>query len=905
MRSLLGTSRAAFEPLQRSGHARAMRSRSAALASAAPAPLPPEPSQFVNAYWAGPVIVALARNAKGELFKKEVKSEYVSFIRAEDATPQIVGALRQSRHVVGLRTEGKWLRIRWVARDVAMRAAAAEGWFAGKKIKVYEADLDPVRRWATDAKIEIARPRRGYIDIETDSRLPFARKEEARILSWSLVTEDGLGQAVVLEEDTDATERDLLRAFWKALDHVDQVLAWNGDRFDFPMLRARSERVGLAVETRRWLWLDHMVLFQRFNASASESGEEKQSMALGAVAKAVLGEGEDKLVKLGELGGPSTWGMWSAGGEERERLRLYNLDDALKMRAIEAKTGYVELLFTTCQSTHTFPDSRGIQPTQQLEGFLLRLGQSEGRDMHFPTHHFAEGERDQFRGAFVMEPKKRGVLRDVHVGDFARLYPSIILSWNMSPETWRPDVRLRENPMHRPSYLSHLPLKTYPLPEGHNVAAITEHVFVNEPEGILPAALSEMLRLRVYWDKVKARSSPGTPEWQEAARRSAAYKIAANSFFGVVGSPFSRFFERAVGESITQCGVWLIEETIKAAEARRWKVIYGDTDSLFVTGCSREEFLAFTEWCNAELYPRLLREQGCSRNFVKLEYEKAYSVLVLVGKKRYAARYLHFKGKEADEHSKPEIKGLEYKRGDALRFARQFQRELIELLLTGEAMAEQAVELCERWKQRVLFEPLELGDVVQAKRLSKSIREYSLGAKLLKDGKTQAGLPAHVEVAKVLRDRGRDVGAGVRIEYLVTDGSCSPMRCCPAEDWETLDVGPAGTLPTIADAPPGQPALDRHYLWETLVYPPSQRVLEACFPAGPWKQFERTRPPKLRGRAARELGLPGLDMGAKEKSPQKGSQELKTKMLDGVAVMPGAVRAGKPGPRATGQKSLW
>ena len=70
--------------------------------------------------------------------------------------------------------------------------------------------------------------------------------------------------------------------------------------------------------------------------------------------------------------------------------------------------------------------------------------------------------------------------------------------------------------------------------------------------------------------------------------------------------------------------------------------------------------------------------------------------------------------------------------------------------------------------------------------------------------------------------------------------------------------------------------------------------LEACFPAGPWKQFERTRPPKLRGRAARELGLPGLDMGAKEKSPQGPAKAL-----------PAAVKARAPAPRATGQKTLF
>lgn len=792
---------------------------------------------ITNVYWACTALVVVERDGAGAVKRTTVPAEYVSFIRGEDATKPVLDALRSSRFVLGICDEpGGWVRIRWLSRDAAKRAAAPGGWFDRAKIRVYEADVDPVRRFLTESGVEIAKPRRVYLDFEADNRVRFSEMARMRILAWSLVAEDGsYERAEVLAEESDAAERAMLVELWKALGAYDQVVSWNGDRFDFVLLGLRTERLGIAVEPRRLLWLDHMRVYERMNVSASESGDEKQSLALQAVATTLLGAEEgEKLVHLGELGGPTSYGMWSAGGEQRERLREYCLDDSRKMRRIEEKTGYLALLQSIAEVTHTLPDSRCVNPTRYVEGYLMRLGRE--RQMKFATWNPPEkrdeseeggeaGEKhDQFKGAFVIGPTKKGLMRDVHVADFSRLYPSIIISWNISPETWRPDVVLVESAMGRPSYLAHLPLRRFPLPEGHCAAPLTERAFVNEPQGVLALAVAEMLRLRAFWDDKKKSAPPGTAEWKEADRRSSAYKIAANAFFGVVGSPWSRFFVREVAEAISQAGSWLIQETIRAAEERGWRVVYGDTDSLFVFGCTEGEFSSFVEWCNAELYPRLLREKGCARAMVKLAYEKAFKILVLVRSKGYAGSYSHFKGKRATADSKPEIKGLEYKRGDSVRLARRMQQEVIELLLQGHDKADVFEQLVERWRRRVLDEALELDDVQMSKRLSKPIREYKQEKK--KDG-TLSARPPHVEVAAMLKERGQDVSSGVRIPFFIVDGSGSPAKYAPAEDWK------------------GE--VDRFAIWEDYVYPPTLRVLEACFPAVQWSRWARVRPAKIRG----------------------------------------------------------
>ncbi len=474
-----------------------------------------------------------------------------------------------------------------------------------------------------------------------------------------------------------------------------------------------------------------------------------------------------------------------------------------------------------------------MNPTKFVEGFLLRLGAQKGH--RFASRVFLPNEVDengvplkreqktQYEGAFCLEPTQLGIIRDVHVCDFARLYPSIAMTWNMSPETLRSDVILEES--NRPTYLAHLPAKVRPIPEGC-CASSTNVVFDNEPPGLLALGVAEMLRLRAAWDKKKAAATPGTEEAQEAARRSAAYKIAANAFYGVIGSPFSRFFVRDVAESIAQTGVWLIHQTMKAIEGRGWRTMYADTDSAFVLGPTEAEFSRFVEWCNVELYPPIVKARGCTRNHISIAYEKAFALLVMVGKKRYAAKLLHFKGSRATAESKPEIKGLEYKRGDTHKLGRDLQERVLLLMLSGCTDLAEYVTLIEEMRGYVLTGSPTRDEVVRSKKLGKSLREYRREKK--KDG-TDSRLDPHVEVALVLQKQGKDVGQGVRIEYVAVDTYSDPPVYIPADEWK-----------------PGDP-FDRFHMWEVSVYAPTLRVLEVAFPSGEWSRWERARPKAQRG----------------------------------------------------------
>lgn len=749
------------------------------------------------------------RRADGTVTK--VRAEYAMFVRAAQVSPDVATMLRGASSISAVVPEGEWLRI--VVRDHEARRSLSSKHernpFMARGIDVFEADVDPVTRAMIDHDVRVVRGRSVYLDIETDPRPTFAFKERMRVLSWVLI-DGATGEIVgehVLAADTDDAERACLKELWEKLQPYDRVLSWSGDDFDFPVVQARTELQRVpGVDYRRWLWLDHLAAYRKMN-TAAESGDEKQSMSLQAVSMSVLKEGKN------DFDARKTWDVWNSGPEGRQRLLEYNRQDVRLMWRIEQASGYVELFDTVCTTTGVFGDTRGLQPTRQVDSFMLRLAKVRGE--HFPTKRFYEGN-SHYEGAYVMQPKAKGILRNVHVADFASLYPSIMLTWNISPDTKVSSEAEARADLER---------------ERVCISPLTKVRFDVTRKGLLPQALTQLLALRAKSNDLKASLPPGTPEWKEADRESTAYKVVANSFYGVVGSTSSRFFDPKVGESVSLGGVWLIKRTIAEAEARGMDVIYADTDSLFVRGCTETDFAAFVQWCNATLYPGILAECGCVENHVKLAYEKAFDRIVFAGKKRYAGRFIHFKGKRATKDSKPEIKGFEFKRGDTALLARRMQERIINMLMDGEENPDAYRGVLDMHRDRVVSGDLEPREVIIAKALSKPLHEYAV--RLKNDGQPQAE-PPHIQIARQMKQRGEEVGPRTRIEYVVVDGGGDTLRVAPAAEYEAGLVEP-----------------DRYYLWENLVYPPSQRVLEAAFPDGEdWAfGYEKVRPPKAPRRA--------------------------------------------------------
>src|SRR2546426_11462933 len=177
----------------------------------------------------------------------------------------------------------------------------------------------------------------------------------------------------------------------------------------------------------------------------------------------------------------------------------------------------------------------------------LYLGKLRSRGRVAPSvRATAEADGAGIVGGLVLDSVP-GLYRNILVFDFKSLYPSLIRTFNIDPLTFvagdsQTDV-----------------LRT---PGGA--------AFRRDETGILPDLVG-----RLAEERAQARRAGD----QVASQ---AIKILMNSLFGVLGSPASRLFSPAVANAITTAGQHVIRLAAEAARRRGHRVIYRDTDSLFV-----------------------------------------------------------------------------------------------------------------------------------------------------------------------------------------------------------------------------------------------------------------------------------------------------------------------------------
>jgi len=404
-------------------------------------------------------------------------------------------------------------------------------------------------------------------------------------------------------------------------------------------------------------------------------------------------------------------------------------------------------------------------------------------------------------------------MRTVHVCDFKSLYPTVIRTWNLGAETKGIRGCLSANGIE----------------------------FGIDVESMLAECCRDFMDLRDHFKKEVNKFPPGSPEWKAASRKSKAYKIANNSVYGVGGCVYSRIYDVQIVEAITLGAQLLLKATRDAAIARGMVPVAGDTDSLFIGNCSVEEFDSFVKWCNAELYPEILRKHRCNPEFacIELAYEKCYKRLIVPqgndgdpASKRYAGSFLHAAGKEAlpvcpyggvfdkKKHSKPEVKGLEYMRGDSIKYARRMQYEAIMRILAGDPKdpdKEVSGDDLEAWvcAKRTEF----FSEKIEAEQIVKS-----MGISIALDAYKTSG--PHVRIAREMEANGEDVGEGTRIAYITTNGAVSPTAVISVDEFDGTNF-------------------DRHHYWQKSIYPATLRVLAGAFPQKNWQRWVGRRPKRV------------------------------------------------------------
>jgi DNA polymerase elongation subunit (family B) len=170
-----------------------------------------------------------------------------------------------------------------------------------------------------------------------------------------------------------------------------------------------------------------------------------------------------------------------------------------------------------------------------------------------------------------------------------------------------------------------------------------------------------------------------------------ALKVIANSTYGLLGASTSQVRCKRVAACVTAAGRQVIGRARAFFEREGWSVVYGDTDSLFVSRPAvrpetgevlhgAEALRLAIDWVkrtaadfNATLPPPL-----------NLEYEKGYKEFIVVMKKMYAGTLVV----DADDEPKLSYKGLQVTRRDSTPFVQGVQRGVLDSLLKRKDVAE-------------------------------------------------------------------------------------------------------------------------------------------------------------------------------------------------------------------------
>ncbi|WP_404973122.1 DNA polymerase II [Vibrio campbellii] len=276
---------------------------------------------------------------------------------------------------------------------------------------------------------------------------------------------------------------------------------------------------------------------------------------------------------------------------------------------------------------------------------------------------------------------------------------------------------------------------------------------------------------------------------------SQAIKIIMNSFYGVLGSSGCRFFDTRLASSITMRGHEIMKQTKVLIEDKGYQVIYGDTDSTFVSlngtysqadadKIGNELVDYINQWWNDHL-----RSEYNLNSILELEYETHYRKFLMPtirgaetgSKKRYAG--LIGEG----EQERIIFKGLESARTDWTPLAQRFQNTLYQMIFHGEDPSDYVREMVEKTNNGEFDDQL-----VYQKRLRRKLHEY------------QKNIPPQVRAARLADDINAKLGRPLqyqnrgRIEYLITVNGPEPheYRNSPIDYQHYVDK----QLKPVADA---------------------------------------------------------------------------------------------------------
>ena len=408
-----------------------------------------------------------------------------------------------------------------------------------------------------------------------------------------------------------SNEEDLLSAFINKWSEIAPTIitGWNIDGFDVPYLYTRLKRILGDYEAKRLSPLGIVKYYERrgryFIAGVSSldyiamykkfTYTNLPSYTLDAVARHELSKGKIKYDgSLDQL-----------KKDDPEKFVEYSFVDTKLVVGIDQKMNFIDLVQGIAHKGHV-PYEDVFFSSRWIEGAMLTY---MGRHNLVAPNKNPENRKymhseDKFSGAYVKNPQvgRHEWLYDL---DFTSLYPSIVMTLNISPETkigkidgWNAERHLNNKDWkYEGKFLGDAIQVT-----GEELAKILKEkglaisangvMYRVDKKGIIPQILEEWFKEKENFDKLQTQyGNKGDKEKEKyyGQRRTIA-KVMLNSVYGVLGLPVFRFYDIDNAEAVTTTGVNLILYTEKmgnyyynqvTGEKDKDYCIYIDTDSVF------------------------------------------------------------------------------------------------------------------------------------------------------------------------------------------------------------------------------------------------------------------------------------------------------------------------------------
>jgi len=596
--------------------------------------------------------------------------------------------------------------------------------------------------------------RRVAVDIEVATealdRIPDPSAARNQVICVSLAGSDGLKRVLLLRrvgveegtkppglpddvlldyfEDELALIKELLKYF------VDYpiVLTFNGDNFDLHYLWRRAQVLGMRKEEipiimgREIALLPigvHIDLYKFFHNHAIQIyafGNSYREITLDAVATACLNMGKIQIERtVSELSYLDLASYCFRDSFIALRLTTENSNMVMNLVTMIMRISRLSMEDVTRQGISRWIRSLFLFEHRAKNYLIPR--ESDIRTMKGESSTTAVIKGKKYHGAIVIKPESN-VYFSVVVLDFASLYPSIIARWNLSYETVR---------------CGHESCRS-------NIVPDTNHWVCTKRVGLMALIIGLLKDVRVKWFKAKSKDpslSQEERDWYKVVQQ--ALKVFLNASYGVFGAEIFPLYCLSMADSTTAIGRHIITETIKKATESGVKVVYADTDSLFLYQPTKEQIGQLLSWAESSFG-------------IDLEVDKRYTFVTFSGRKK---NYLGVM-----DNGVVDIKGLMGKKRNTPIFIKSAFGEMTQVLQKVKTPEE-----FEKAKARIK-------SIVQNCYTGLKNRRFSLDELTFKVmlSRHLTGYhkitPQHVKAAKQLEDKGKEVKPGDIISFVKVQG---------------------------------------------------------------------------------------------------------------------------------------